>query len=133
MSTTTTTKNRRNLDNKRTAISGSGFHSSNVSNSVYIVSGEWQKRQHNASVRRSPKNCLNSFIVQTPQNLACSMPIISTTLITDGVPCPRNDPAGLSVAVCKISASSSSEYRPFEPRFSLKGKKGFRYYHFQMV
>ena len=60
------------------------------------------------------------------------MLMISITLITDGVPCPRNAPAGFSVAVCKILARSSSEYRPSEPRFSLKGEKGLRYYPFQM-
>ena len=110
--------------NKRTAISGSGFHSSNVLNSIHSISGE-RKRQHNGSVRRSPKNCLNSFIVQIPQDLACSMPIISITRMTDGVPCPPNAPAGFSVALCKIFARSSSEYRPSEPRFSLNREMAF--------
>jgi len=64
---------------KRTAISGSGFHSSNEVNFF------------------SPKNSRNSFIEHTPHERACWIPITSMILSTSGVPWPKAH-AGLSVA-----------------------------------
>ena len=49
--------------------------------------------------------------------------MISITLRHAGVPFPPNELAGLSVAFCKISARSSSEYLPSEPRIRLKNNE----------
>lgn len=70
-------------------------------------------------VRFSPKNFLNSFIVQTPHRRACSIPMISTNLRTGGVPRALKVPAGFEVAECRILARSSSENLPSGPRFKL--------------
>ena len=76
-------------------------------------------RKTSQDIRLRPKKWRNSFMVQTPHLRACWIPIISTILRHSGVPLPPNELPGFSVAVCKISARSSSEYLPSWPRIRL--------------
>lgn len=78
-----------------------------------------RKDNHINNIPFSPRNFRNSFIVHKPHDLACSMPIISTSRKAGGVPRARNAPAGFSIAAFKILANSSSENFPSTPRWRL--------------
>lgn len=87
-----------------TAISPVGFHSLKLS---YFL---------------RPTNCRNSFIVHTPQSLPWLIPMISTGLMTAGIPLAPYADALVPVVSCRILASSWSWNPPSWVRLSLQRK-----------